>query len=66
MHRNSLSWLEKKTHATLTVDKGMLKIMINYALYLAHNDAYFHINDDAEKYGYLASQKFLHIICLPF
>ena len=27
----------------------MLKYIINYALYLAHYDAYFQINDDAKK-----------------
>ena len=31
----------KKTHATLKFHRGMLKYMINYALYLAHYDAYF-------------------------
>ena len=33
----------KKNYATLKVYRGMLKYMINYALYLAHYDAYFHI-----------------------
>ena len=33
----------KKNYATLTVYRGMLKYIINYALYLAHYDAYFHI-----------------------
>ena len=28
--------------------------IINYALYLAHYDAYFDINDDAKKCGYLS------------
>ena len=37
----------KKTHATLKLYRGMLKYIINYTLYLAHYDAYFHINDDA-------------------
>ena len=31
-----------------------VKYIINYALYLAHSDAYFHINDDAEKCRYLS------------
>ena len=43
----------RKTHATLKVYRGMLKYMNNYSLYLAHYDAYFHINDDAKKYWYL-------------
>ena len=38
----------KTTRATLKVYRGMLKYMITYALYLAHYDAYFHINDDAK------------------
>ena len=33
---------------------GMLNYTINYALYLAHYDAYFHINDDAKKCKYLS------------
>ena len=40
----------KKTHATLKVSGIMVKYIFNYALYLAHNDAYFHINDDAKKW----------------
>ena len=43
----------RKTHATLKVYRGMLKFMINYALYLAPYDAYFHINDDAKNCRYL-------------
>ena len=39
----------KKTHATLKFYREMLKYMINYALYLAHYDAYCHKNDDAKK-----------------
>ena len=31
----------KKTRGTLNVYRGMLKHMINYALYLSHYDAYF-------------------------
>ena len=34
--------------------------MINYALYLAHYDAYFRINDDAKKCKYLVSQIILY------
>ena len=44
----------KKTHALWKVYGGMLKYIIYYALYLAHFDAYFHINDDAKKYRYLS------------
>ena len=40
--------------------RGMLKYMINYALYLVHYDAYFHINDDAKKCRYLVSQIISH------
>ena len=43
----------KTTHATVKVYRGMLKYLINYALYLAHYDAYFHINDDAKECRYL-------------
>ena len=43
----------KKTRAVWTVYGGMLKYKINYALKLAHYDAYFHINDDAMKCRYL-------------
>ena len=32
---------------------GMLKYIMNYGLYLAHYDAYFHINDDAKWCRYL-------------
>ena len=28
---------------------GLLKYIINYALHLAHYDAYFHMNNDAKK-----------------
>ena len=39
----------KKTHASLKFYRGMLKYLINYALYFAHYEAYFHKNDDAKK-----------------
>ena len=39
----------KKTRAVWKVYGGMLKYIINYALCLAHYNAYFHINDDAMK-----------------
>ena len=42
----------KITGARWKVYGGKLKYIINYALYLAHYDAYFHINDDAKKCGY--------------
>ena len=45
----------KKIHATQKVYGGLLKYMINFALYLAHYDAYFRINDDAKKCKYLVS-----------
>ena len=38
----------------------MLNYMINYALYLADYDAYFHINDAAKKCRYLMSQIILY------
>ena len=44
----------KKTHATLKVYVEMIKYIVNSALYLAHYDAYFHINDDAKKCRYLS------------
>ena len=44
----------KKTRVIWHVCGGMLKYIINYALYLAHSDAYFHINDDAKKCRYLS------------
>ena len=31
----------------------MLEYIINYALHLAHYDAYFHVNDDAKRCRYL-------------
>ena len=34
--------------------QGMLKYIINYALYYAHYDAYFPINDAAKKSRYLS------------
>ena len=34
--------------------QGMLAYILNNALYLAHHDAYFHINDDARKCSYLS------------
>ena len=43
----------KKTLALWKVYGEMLKYIINYALYLAHYRAYFHINDDAKKCRYL-------------
>ena len=46
----------KKTYATFKVYRGMLKYMINYALCLAHYDAYFHKNGGAKKCRYLVSQ----------
>ena len=54
----------KKTHLTLKVYMGMLQYMINYALYLAHYDAYFHINDDARKRRYLVSQMLLYSLII--
>ena len=50
----------KKTHATLKIYRGMLKYMINYALYLAHYDAYFHTYDDATQFRYIVSQVVLY------
>ena len=44
----------KNTRVIWKVYVGMLKYKINYALYLAHYDAYFHINDDAKKCRYLS------------
>ena len=44
----------KKIRAIWKVYGGMLKYIINYALYLAHYDAYFQINDDAKKCRYLS------------
>ena len=38
--------VSKKTRAILKVNGGKLKYIINYVLYLAQYDAYFHINDD--------------------
>ena len=38
----------------------MLKYMIDYALYLARYDAYFHINDVAKMCRYLDSQIILY------
>ena len=37
----------------------MLKYIINYALYLAHYDAYFQINDDAKKCRYSVTNNFI-------
>ena len=42
----------------------MLKYMINYGLHLAHYDAYFHINDDAQKCRYLVSQIILYFFII--
>ena len=44
----------KKTRAIWKVYGGMLKYIINNALYLAHYDAYFQINGDAKKCRYLS------------
>ena len=44
--------------------RGMLKYMINYALYLVHYDAHFHINDDAKKCRYLVSQIISHFFII--
>ena len=44
----------KKTRATLKIYVEMMKYIINYTLYLALYDAYFHINDDAKKCRYLS------------
>ena len=43
----------KKTRALWKVYGEMLKYITNYALYLAHYRAYFHINDDTRKCRYL-------------
>ena len=59
----------KKTRAVWNVCAGMLKYIINYALYLAHYDAYFRINDDAKKCRYLSVTNIfiyylkIHLIC---
>ena len=39
----------KKTRAIWKVFGGVLKYIFNYALSLAHYDAYFQINDDVKK-----------------
>ena len=44
----------KKTRAVWKVNGGMLKYLTNYALYLAHYDIYFYVNDDAKKCRYLS------------
>ena len=44
----------KKTRAVWKVYEGMLKYIFDYALYLAHYDVYFYINDDARKCRYLS------------
>ena len=44
----------KKTRAIWKIYGGMLKYIIYCALYLAHYDAYFQINDDAMKCRYLS------------
>ena len=50
----------KKTHATLKVYVEIIKYIINYNLYLADYDAYFHINGDAKKCRYLSvTNKFI-------
>ena len=48
--------------------RGMSKYKINYALYLAHYDSYFHINDNAKKLDIFVSQIilfsfFIHLNC---
>ena len=44
----------KKTRALWKVYGGMLKYVINYALYFVHYIHIFHINDDAKKCRYLS------------
>ena len=50
----------KKTHATLKVYSGMLKYTINYALYLAHYDAYFHVMMTLKSVDIFVSQIILY------
>ena len=45
-------WLEKDSRY-MKIYGEMLEYLINYALHLAHYDAYFHINDDAKRGRYL-------------
>ena len=52
--------VSKKTRAIMKVYGGMLKYIINYALYLAHYDTYFQINDDAKKCRYLSVTNFIY------
>ena len=53
----------KNTHATLKVYVEMIKYIIHYTLYVAHYDAYFHINDDAKKCRYLSvTNKFIFFL----
>ena len=40
---------------------GNVKNIINYALCLAHYDAYFHINDDAKHCRYLSVTNMIFI-----
>ena len=49
----------KKTSATLMVYGGMIKYIINFALYLAHYDAYCHINDEAKCRYLSVTNKFI-------
>ena len=39
---------------------GMLKYIIKYALYLAHYNVHFHINDDVKERRHLVSQIILY------
>ena len=36
----------QKDSRYIKVYRGMIKYLINYALFLTHCDAYFHVNDD--------------------
>ena len=52
----------KKTRAIWKIYGGMLKYIFNYALYLAHYDPYFQINDDAKKCRYLSMTNNLNFL----
>ena len=52
----------KKTRAVWKVYGGILKYIIYYALYLAHYDVYFYINDDAKKCRYLSVTNILSLL----
>ena len=54
----------KKTHAIWKVYGGMLKYINKYALYLAHYDAYFHINGDSSSVNILVSQIILYSLII--